>query len=184
MDLRRAVVEALSGLHRVDLLPEVHPDLSVHDIAELLTGVRLILLECLMRGECNQQGFHLELLRGRHQPFTTVALLVHLLEAVRTCKDDLLLRRCLEKLTRRRAEALDEIHQRHHRRRHLPSLQLRNKALRQLRPVRQLLLRETVPVPEILDFPPDFDVHLLCCHERSLSSVYTKLFAKLAICCH
>ncbi len=130
--------------------------------------MRLVLFDFLMRLDCYKERLHLKFLRRRHKPFPDISVSVNLLKTVRARKHNLILLIFLEEIRRRGAKALDQIHQRHDRRRNLSPLQLGDKAFGQLRPIRELLLRKPVPVSQILDFSSDFRIYRFGFHRHPL----------------
>ena len=146
-----------------DLVAQVEVEPPADQKAELLPAVGLVLLQRAVGLQDHQKGLHGVFLRGRHDPLDAAAVLVDLLKKILLRVDDRLLL-LTEKIRRGRPQALDQVKERDHRRRHLAPLQLRDKALGQLRPVRQFLLGEAVLVAQVPDPSSYIMIDIRCIH--------------------
>ena len=126
-------------------------DPALEYIAEFLPFMGLMLKELLSGFQVHQQGLHLVLLGGRHDPLDTVAGFIDLLEKAFVGENDLLRLRFLKKSGGSGPQAFDQIQQGHDRGGDQAVLQLGYVTFGQFRTVSQLLLGQPVHVPELPD---------------------------------
>ena len=110
----RRVIKTLSLFHRILAVIQMQADPALEYIAEFLPFMGLMLKELLPGFQVHQQGLHLVLLGGRHDPLDTVAGFIDLLEITFVGENDLFRLRFLKKGGGSGPQAFNQVQQGHH----------------------------------------------------------------------